>query len=130
MRVYELAKKHKMKSDELITMLKGFDMEVKNHMSAATDEMVARVGESLIPKTAKKSADTEQPQKKRKSGQLKSNLSDRLALVKARLQKREEMARQKAEMLKNVVSAPERRTDPTRTDATAEAAIEGAAATL
>jgi translation initiation factor IF-2 len=105
-----------MSSEEMIKLLATLDFTVKNHMSSASEEMMAGVASHFGPKSAVKAASAESV-KKRKTGQLKSNLQDRLALVKKRLQKREEMAKQKADMLKNVVSAPERRTDPQRTDA-------------
>jgi translation initiation factor IF-2 len=116
MRVYELAKKHKMTSEELLKVLAAADVVVKNHMSSVTDEMLAALNARLRPQAQAK-ADSGESAKKREPGKLQSNLQDRLTLVKARMQKREEMNRQKAELLKNVVSAPERRTDPGRTEA-------------
>ncbi len=117
MRVYELARKHKMSSEEMVKLLQSMDFVLKNHMSSATEEMGTRVADHLHPKPAAAQSEEEPAARRRKQGQLKTHLQDRLARVRQRLQQREEMARQKAEMLKNVVSAPERRTDPVRTDA-------------
>ena len=117
MRVYELARKHKMSSEEMVKLLRSMDFVLKNHMSSATEEMATRVADKLHPKAAVAKTEEEPAARRRKQGQLKSHLQDRLARVRQRLQQREEMARQKAEILKNVVSAPERRTDPVRTDA-------------
>jgi translation initiation factor IF-2 len=126
MRVYELARKHKMTSEEMVKLLQSLEFPIKNHMSSATDEMVARVTEKLNPTAAVASATEPQVAKRRKQGELKTNLQDRLARVRQRMQQREEMARKKAEMLKNVVSAPERRTDPMRVEAPAAEAAPAA----
>jgi len=116
MRVYELARKYKMSSEEMVNLLTTMEFAVKNHMSKATDEMIDAVAVHFGKKAkpAAPAAEPEAPAKKRSSGQLKTNLQSRLELVKKRLQMREEMARQKAELLKNVVSAPERKTEPMR----------------
>jgi translation initiation factor IF-2 len=116
MRVYELAKKHKLSSEELMRVLASLGLPVKNHMSTASDEMMQALNARLRPQAQAK-AEAAEPVKKREPGKLQSHLQDRLALVKARMQKREEMTRQKAELLKNVVSAPERRTEPGRVEA-------------
>lgn len=117
MRVYELAKRHKKSSEEMLQILHGLGMsDVKTHMSKATDEMILAVTDHFDPKPVSKVAEPDKPAPKRKTGKLQSNLSDRLEQVRKRLKRREEMEAKKAELLKNVVSAPERRTDPVRPD--------------
>jgi len=117
MRVYELARRHKKSSEEMILILHGLGMSsVKTHMSKATDEMIAAVKEQFSPKPKAEEAKPEAPAPKRKTGKLQSNLQARLDQVRKRLKQREAMEAKKAELLKNVVSAPERRTDPVRSD--------------
>ena len=117
MRVYELARRHKKSSEEMILILHGLGMSsVKTHMSKATDEMIAAVKEQFSPKPKAEEAKPEASAPKRKTGKLQSNLQARLDQVRKRLKQREAMEAKKAELLKNVVSAPERRTDPVRSD--------------
>jgi len=120
MRVYELARKYKLSSDEMVNLLRELGFEAKTHMVGATDEMAqavaGRIDKKASAKAVPKAAPEPEGQPRRKPGMLKTNLQDRLDLVKKRLQMREEMDRQKAEMLRNVVSAPERKTDPGRVE--------------
>jgi translation initiation factor IF-2 len=140
MRVYELARKYKLSSEEMVQLLQELQFAVNNHMVAASDEMIAAVAghfsKKAKPAAAGKAAAPSKPAvggrpvaaatpapapqapdqeaaKRRPSG-LKTNLQSRLDVVKKRLQMKEEMDRQKHEMLKHVVSAPERKTDPIR----------------
>ena len=52
MRVYELAKELGKSSKELLAALQGLGIEIKNHMSAVTDEQEARVREALAGEQA------------------------------------------------------------------------------
>jgi translation initiation factor IF-2 len=141
MRVYELARKYKLSSEEMVQLLQELQYAVNTHMAATTEEMAAAVAGHFSKKAkpaapgkaavAGKPGAVGKPQavpqapaapeapeqdgtKRRATGQLKTNLQSRLDLVKKRLQMKEEMDRQKQEMLKHVVSAPERKTDPIR----------------
>ncbi|MDR6224215.1 translation initiation factor IF-2 [Desmospora profundinema] len=77
-RVYEYAKKMNMSSKEVLTILKRMDMDVNNHMSVMTDDMVKQVekffkdvkqGAEKTNTKTKTATETKQQERKPREGQ-------------------------------------------------------------